>query len=113
MDDLDWDDALRAWSAGTDEGWVTLADAERQAGISRSALRAWYRSGQVASRLIDGPHGPQRLVPLGAVVERAQQSPRVRKRAAQAVGLEAELALLRDRVDALERRLAALEGNRG
>ncbi len=112
MEPLDWDDALSAWSDEVDDGWVTVAEAERQAGVSRSALRAWYRSGQVPSRLVEGPYGPQRLLPLGAVVERAQRSPRVRKRAADAIGLEAELTLLRQRVDDLERRLAGVEADR-
>lgn len=56
--------------------WVPLAEAERQAGVSRSTLRAWYRGGQIASRLMPGPHGLQRLVPLEAVLARAERSPR-------------------------------------
>ena len=56
------------------------------------------------------PHGPQRLVPLEAVVERAGQSARIRRRSEREVGLEAQVALLRSRVDQLEIRLAALEG---
>jgi hypothetical protein len=56
--------------------WVPLAEAERQAHLSRSTLRAWYRSGQIASRLMPGPHGLQRLVPLEAVLDRAERSPR-------------------------------------
>lgn len=119
MEPLDWDDALAMWTDADDggelddngagEGWVTVAEAERRAGVSRSALRAWYRSSQVPSRLVDGPYGPQRLLPLGPVIERAQRSPRVRRRAAQGVGLEAELTLLRQRVDELERRLGEVE----
>jgi hypothetical protein len=93
--------------------WVPLARAEAAAGVSRSALRSWYRSGQIASRLVDGPHGPQRLVPLEAVLHRADLSPRLRARAGRAVTLEAEVALLRDRVAALEARLAALESPSG
>lgn len=104
------DDGGELDDRGAGERWVTVAEAERRAGVSRSALRAWYRSDQVPSRLVDGPYGPQRLLPLGPVIERAQRSPRVRKRAAQGVGLEAELTLLRQRVDDLERRLGAIEG---
>ena len=89
---------------------MSLAEAEAEAGVSRSALRAWYRNGEIASRLVDGPHGPQRLVPLEAVVERAGQSARIRRRSEREVGLEAQVALLRNRVDQLEIRLAALEG---
>jgi hypothetical protein len=110
-DGLDWERALETWSAETGNEWVTLADAERRAGVSRSALRAWFRSGQLPSRLADGPHGIQRLVPLSAVVERAAQSPRIQRRLESAVEVEAELTLLRQRVDELERRLARLEGS--
>ena len=110
----EWERLLEQWRVETGletegEVWVTLAQAEAAVGVSRSALRSWYRTGQVPSRLIDGPHGPQHLVPLEAVMERAEQSPRLQRKAARAVSVEAELALLRDRVDDLERRLAALE----
>jgi transposase len=113
-DELDWDRALEVWSSEPDGAhatgqWVTLAEAERQAGVSNSALRSWYRSGQVPSRLVDGPHGVQRLVPLDAVLQRAAQSPRIQRRIAGAVGLEAEVALLRRQVEALEARLRRLE----
>jgi transposase len=112
----DWDARIDAWRAELEllaraEGttWVSLAEAESEAGVSRSALRTWYRNGEIASRLVDGPHGPQRLVPLEAVVERAGQSARIRRRSEREVGLEAQMALLRSRVDQLEIRLAALE----
>ena len=59
-----------------DATWVALAEAERRANVSRSTLRTWYRTGQVASRLTPGPHGLQRLVPLEVVLERAARSPR-------------------------------------
>ena len=113
-DELDWDKALEVWSSERDHPssagtWVTLAEAERQAGVSNSALRSWYRSGQVASRLVDGPHGVQRLVPLDEVLQRAAQSPRIQRRIAGAVGLEAEVALLRQKVEELEARLRQLE----
>ena len=108
-DELDWERALEAWSSEPDGMWVTLAEAERRAGVSNSALRSWYRSGQVPSRLVDGPHGVQRLVPLDAVVQRAAQSPRIQRRMAAAIGVEAEVAILRQRVDDLEVRLRRLE----
>jgi hypothetical protein len=98
---------LGGQQAGT---WVGLADAEARTGVSRSALRAWYRSGVIDSRVIDGPHGPQRLVQLEAVQERAEQSPRIQRKAARAGGLAAEVEALRVRVAELERRLTALEG---
>jgi DNA-binding transcriptional MerR regulator len=112
-DELDWERALEAWTAEESDAegtWVTLGEAERRAGVSNSALRSWYRSGQVPSRLVDGPHGVQRLVPLDAVVQRAARSPRIQRRVAAAMGLEAEVALLRQRVDELEARLRRLEG---
>jgi hypothetical protein len=108
-DDVDWERALEAWSAEPDGAWVTVGEAERRAGVSKSALRAWYRSGQLPSRLVDGPHGVQRLVPLDAVIQRAAQSPRIQRRLAGGVGLEAEVTLLRRQVDELERRLRRLE----
>lgn len=77
------EDALSDLGLGETEAdaWVTLAEAESTAGISRSTLRTWYRSGQMPSRLTPGPHGLQRLVPLNAVVERARRSTRVPVRA--------------------------------
>ncbi|MFC4949808.1 excisionase [Pseudonocardia sp. GCM10023141] len=115
--DTEWDARLKAWQDELDllasvDGttWVSLTDAEQRAGVSRSALRSWYRNGEIASRLVDGPHGPQRLVPLEAVLERAERSARIRKRVEQEISLEAQVALLRSQVDRLEIRLAALEG---
>ncbi len=108
-DDRDWARALDAWTSELDGAWVTVGEAERRAGVSKSALRAWYRSGQLPSRLVDGPHGVQRLVPLDAVVQRASESPRIQRRLASGVGLEAEVALLRRQVEDLERRLRRLE----
>jgi hypothetical protein len=116
----DWEDRLDEWELelelserlkGSD--WVTLERASAETGVSRAALRNWYRSGQVASRLVDGPHGPQRLVPLSVVAERAEASPRLRKSAERKLGDEAQLAILRHRVDQLELRLAELERRLG
>jgi hypothetical protein len=112
----DWDLRLARWQSEIDllaqlddVPWVPLARAEAETGVSRSTLRSWFRSGEIQSRLVDGPHGPERLVPLDAVVDRATRSPRIQRRAERAVGLEAEVALLRHRLDELEARLAALE----
>lgn len=110
--DFPWDQLLPAWAAppaGDAPRWVSLAEAEINVGVSRSALRAWCRTGQIPSRLAEGRHGPQRMVPLDAVVERAGQSPRLQRRAAGALTLEPELLVLRNRVEQLESRLAALE----
>jgi len=49
------------------------------------------------------------LVPLQAVLDRAVQSARIQRRAEREVSLEAQLTLLRHRVDQLELRLTALE----
>jgi transposase len=113
---VDWDDRLDDWEATLElaaklEGsdWVTLDVAARETGASRAALRTWYRSGEIPSRLAQGPHGPQRLVPLRVVAERAEASPRLRYAAQRKLDAEAQLELLRHRVDRLEARLAALE----
>ena len=92
-----------------DLGWVTLGEAAEASGASRSTLRAWHRSGRIPSRLADGPHGPERLVPLDAVLEEAQHSPRLWKKATAAVQEEAEVAVLQQRLAQLEQRVAALE----
>ncbi|HEV8563143.1 MAG TPA: excisionase [Actinophytocola sp.] len=104
-----WQDELELFKQLDDTPWVPLAQAEVETGVSRSALRAWYRNGEIESRLVDGPNGPQRLVPLEAVIQRAAQSPRIQRRAERELSLEAQVALLRNRVDQLELRLAALE----
>jgi transposase len=113
---MEWEDRLDEWElelelAARIEGsdWVTLERAAADTGVSRAALRTWYRSGQIPSRLVDGPHGPQRLVPMGVVAERAEASPRLRRSAERRLADEAQLELLRNRVDQLELRLAALE----
>jgi len=113
---VEWEDRLDAWELELEltsqlEGsdWVTLDRAAADTGASRAALRTWYRTGQIPSRLVDGPHGPQRLVPLALVAERAQASPRLRRSAERRLADQAELEILRHRVDQLELRLAALE----
>jgi hypothetical protein len=104
--DVDWDSML-AQLAGQpyEEGWVTLEEASNAAGISRSTLRSWYRSGQIRSKMVAGNHGPQRLVPLEEVVDRALRSARARRQLEHARSLEAEVAELRRRLEALERHL--------
>ena len=113
---MDWEDRLDEWELdlelnATLEGseWVTLDKAAAETGVSRAALRTWYRTEQIPSRLVDGPHGPQRLVPLAMVAERAEASPRLRKTVERRLADEAQLELLRHRVDQLELRLADLE----
>jgi len=113
---MDWEDRLDAWELDLEltaqlEGsdWVTLDRAATDTGASRAALRTWYRTGQIPSRLVDGPHGPQRLVPLALVAARAQASPRLRRSAERRLADQAELEILRHRVDHLELRLAAVE----
>jgi transposase len=113
---VDWEDRLDAWElelelAAQLEGsdWVTLERAAAETGASRAALRTWYRSGQIPSRLVGGPHGPQRLVPLAMVASRAEASPRLRRTAERRIADQAEMEILRHRIDQLELRLATLE----
>jgi transposase len=112
----EWEDRLDEWELeleltaqldGSD--WVTLERAAADTGVSRAALRNWYRTRQVPSRLVDGPHGPQRLVPLALVAARAEASPRLRNSARRRLGDEAEMEILRHRIDQLELRMATLE----
>ena len=65
--------------------------------------------GRLAQGALADEAGPQRLVPLAVVAERAEASPRVRKTAERRLAYEAQLELLRDRIDRLELRLADLE----
>jgi hypothetical protein len=113
---MDWEDRLDDWELDLElnaqlEGsdWVPLDRAASDTGVSRAALRSWYRTGQIPSRLVDGPHGPQRLVPLALVAARAEASPRLRRTAERRLADQAQLEILRHRVDQLELRLAALE----
>jgi transposase len=113
---VDWEDRLDDWELELElhaqlEGsdWVTLERAAADTGASRAALRTWYRTGQIPSRLVGGPHGPQRLVPLALVAARAEASPRLRHTTQRRLADEAQLEILRHRVDQLELRLAALE----
>jgi len=113
---MDWEDRLDDWELELElnaqlEGsdWATLERAAAETGVSRAALRSWYRTGQIPSRLAGGPHGPQRLVPLTLVAARAEASPRLRRAAERRLADQAQLEILRHRVDQLELRLAALE----
>ena len=115
----EWEQRLGRWQVELDlfarlddTAWVTLSRAEAETGVSRSTLRSWYRNGEIRSRLVDGPNGPQRLVPLDAVVDRAALSPRIQRRAERELSLEAQVALLRHRVDQLEMQLGALTATR-
>src|SRR5664279_1261533 len=116
---MEWDDRLDGWDAALElsaqldgSDWVTLDVAARQTGASRAVLRSWYRTGEIPSRLTDGPHGPTRLVPLAVVAARAEASPRLRYSAQRKLDAEAQVALLSHRIDELETRLAALELHR-
>ncbi|MFZ2057041.1 MAG: helix-turn-helix domain-containing protein [Acidimicrobiales bacterium] len=88
-----------------EEGWVTLEEAVAATGVSRSTLRSWYRSGRIPARMVAGVHGPQRIVPLAAVIDRALGSTRSRRQLEQARSLQAEVEELRDRLDRVERHL--------
>jgi transposase len=103
---LDWDEMLvQLAKQPQEEGWVTLDEASSATGVSRSTLRSWYRSAQIPSRMVAGVHGPQRLVPLEAVVDRALRSSRARRQLEHSRSLEAEVAELRARLEAIERHL--------
>ena len=117
---MDWEDRLDAWEIELELGaqlegsdWVTLERAATETGVSRAALRSWYRSGQIPSRLVDGPHGQQRLVPLATVAERAEASPRIRRSAQRRTAEAEQVEILRARVDQLELRITALERGPG
>jgi hypothetical protein len=55
--------------------------------------------------MVAGAHGPQRLVPLEAVIDRALRSSRVRRQLERSRSLEAEVDELRRRLDTIERHL--------
>jgi transposase len=103
---VDWDALLAQLATQPlEEGWVTLPEAANATGVSLSTLRSWYRTSQIESRMVAGPHGPQRMVLLEAVVGRAVRSSRARRQLEAAHSLEAEVEALRRRVEAIERHL--------
>lgn len=104
--EVDWDRLLSQLADHPlEEGWVSLEEASGAAGVSRSTLRSWYRTGQLPSRMVPGVHGPQRLVPLDAVLDRALRSSRVRRQLESARSLQVEIEELRQRLDVIERHL--------
>jgi transposase len=114
---VEWDQRLQQWAVELElaeqlesDRWVTLTRAEQISGASKSALRSWYRDGRIRSRLADGPHGPQRLVAAQDVIDMAGRSPHIRRRTQRELTLEGRVAILTNRVAALEIRLDALEG---
>lgn len=88
-----------------EEGWVTLEEAVNATGVSRSTLRSWYRSGRIPSQMVAGVHGPQRIVPLAVVIDRALTSPRSRRQLEHARTLQADVDELRQRLERIERHL--------
>lgn len=103
---VDWDAVLAQLAdQPVEDGWVSLEEAADATGVSRSTLRSWYRSAQIPSRMVAGIHGPQRMVPLEAVVERALRSSRARRQLEHARSLDAEVADLRRRLEVVERHL--------
>jgi transposase len=105
-DGVDWDELLeQPPDQTTEEGWLTLEEASSAAGVARSTLRSWYRAGHIPSRMVLGAHGPQRLVPLDAVLDRALRSSRLRRQIEHGRSLAAEVDRLRQRVEVMERLL--------
>jgi predicted site-specific integrase-resolvase len=103
---MDWDLMLgELANQPIEESWVTLEEAVGATGVSRSTLRSWYRGGRIPSRMVAGLHGPQRIVPLAAVLDQALASPRSRRQLDHARSLQTEVEELRRRVEALERHL--------
>lgn len=88
--------------------WLALTEAAEQAGVSVAALRKWYRSGVVPSRLVPGPRGDMRQVPLDVVQARAALTVAPRRAAAEAASApraELELAPLVARMEGLTAQL--------
>jgi excisionase family DNA binding protein len=103
---VDWDELLgELANQPVEEGWVTLEEAAGATGVSRSTLRSWYRSGRIPARMIAGPHGPQRIVPMAAVIDQVVGSPRSRRQLEHARSFQAEVEDLRRRVETIERHL--------
>jgi predicted site-specific integrase-resolvase len=104
--EVDWDTMLAQLATQPlEEGWVTLQEASSATGVACSTLRSWYRTSQIPSRMVAGIHGPQRLVLLEAVVDRALRSSRARRQLEQARSLDVEVDALRRRIEAIERYL--------
>jgi hypothetical protein len=106
--DPDWDSVLEQWRGEIEEaGWVTLAEAEAATGVSRSALRTWYRKGELPSRVEEGPHGPQRLVHLESLLDRVARSPRLGRRRPEAQPADSPLPAASTGLQAIAELLAA------
>lgn len=104
-----WDRLLgELASQPIEEGWVTLEEAVDATGVSRSTIRSWYRSGRITAKMVAGVHGPQRVVPLAAVIDQALASPRSRRQLEQARTLQAEVDELRQRLERVERALGLI-----
>src|SRR5262245_24527695 len=77
MTEVDGDDRGRpdpepagpAAPRGLESDWVSLSVAAQELGVSISALRKAFRNGRIVSRIVQGRHGPQRLVRLSEVSE--------------------------------------------
>ena len=64
-DDVEID--LRATADDDGERWLTVSEASELVGVSGAAIRAWYRSGRIATQRAAGDRGAY-LVPLSAIL---------------------------------------------
>lgn len=107
---IDWDELLERLDAAgagdeADGEWVSLGEAASGGAVSVPTLRSWYRSGKIRSRMVLGPHGPERRVPMDDVIEQAQRSARLARRVDQERSADYLVSWLLRRVAALEAHL--------
>jgi transposase len=109
--DAEIDAVLEALEPGS---WASVTEAAAAAGVSKSTLRSWYRSGKLESRLVPGPNGPQREVLLSSVLSLGRVGERMSRAAmdpaAAVAALEQALVRAETRAERAESALrAALE----
>lgn len=98
-----------------EERWVTVQEASRLAKVSVQTIRRYYAGDDpdVPSRLEMGPYGEQRVMPLGAVLARAERGRQPGWSPEPEEEPSADLPVLREAVQAmheLANRLQETEG---